>query len=54
VCNCYFFFFSPLPEPPPHSSSSSLQLELSLPNGTLGSFCPMCDDLSTIWLIEVV
>jgi hypothetical protein len=40
--------FPPCPSPPPHSSSSSLQLELPLPNGTIGSFCSICDDFSTI------
>jgi hypothetical protein len=42
---------SPLAEPPPHSSSSSLQLELP---HALGSICLICDNFSTISLIEVV
>jgi hypothetical protein len=36
------------PPPPPHFSSSSLQLELPLPNGALGSFCPIYDNFSLI------
>jgi hypothetical protein len=47
-----FPFSSPCPSPL-HHSSSSLQLELPLPNGALGSFCPICDDFSTIRIIEV-
>jgi hypothetical protein len=54
VQRLFSILLSPCPSPPPHSSSSSLQLELPFPNRALGSFCPICDDFSTIWLIEVV
>jgi hypothetical protein len=53
MCNGYNSFF-PSAQAPPHSSSSSLQLKLTIPNGTLGCFCPICDDFSTVSLIEVV